>query len=113
MATPFPTYSDAIDVAQLQAAVVSVVASRVKGGGTSGTIPAGDSFFDVTLSFATPFASTPAVTATARTTADYSATVTARSAGGATVRLHRPAGASTAGAATVPFDWHATDLGNG
>lgn len=108
----FPGYDDAADVVQLETAIAQMMAKRVKAGDGSGTIPATQTTVDVIVNFQTAFANTPRVTATARTTADYGATVTARSAGSATIRLHRPAGASTSSPATVPFDWDATDLGN-
>lgn len=108
----FPTYADAVDIAQLEAAIAEMLSKRSKSGDSSGTIAIGQNTVDVVVNFATPFASTPRATATTRTTADYGATVTVRSAGSMTVRLHRPTGASTAAAATVPFDWNASDLGN-
>lgn len=108
----FPDYSDAVDVAQLQAAVAEMISQRTKGGADSATISAGQSSADKAISFPTPFASTPFASATARTTADYAATVISRSASSVTVRVHRPTGAATTVAATVPFDWIATDLPN-
>lgn len=109
---PFPTYDDAVDVAQLQAAVNEAISQHTKSGESSGTIPVGESFVNVQVSFGTPFATTPRVSPVPRTSDAYRATVISKSASATTIRLFRPSGASTSGSATVPFDWIATDLPN-
>lgn len=58
---PFPTYDDAVDVAQLQAAVAEMLSQRVKSGVVSVTFATSTSHTQ-TVSFATPFASAPRVT---------------------------------------------------
>jgi len=92
--------------------VVAYLRKRTKGGDSLGTIAIGSSSVDVTINFTTSFATTPAVGVTPRTTNAYGATVLTKSATSFTVRLFRPSGAATTAAATVPFDWTATDLGN-
>lgn len=100
-------------IKSVDAKVVAYLAKRFKSGDSSGTIPAGQVTFDVTIAFGSGgFANTPSVTPVARTTSAYSATLLTRSTTGFTVRLHRPSGASTASPATVPFDWTASDMGN-
>lgn len=108
----FPDYGDAVDVAQLQTAVAEMIASRTKSGEKTGTIAVGQTSVAVDISFPTPFATTPRVTAQARSTFGYTTTLATKSATGATIQLHRPAGAPTTAAANVQFDWVATDLGN-
>lgn len=96
----------------VDAKVVEYLRKRVKSGDSSGTIAIGQVSVDVTINFTTGFASTPSVTPTPRTTSAYAATLLTKSATSFTVRLFRPTGAATSAAATVPFDWTASDLGN-
>lgn len=93
--------------------VVEYLRKRVKGGSATATIAIGQASSPATsVTFTTPFASAPACGATARSSFGYTATLASVSTTGMTVVVHRPAGASTAAAATVTFDWDANDLGN-
>lgn len=109
---PFPTYDDAVDVAQLQAAVNEAISQHTKSGSATGTIASGQTFTDVTVTFGAPFATTPNVFASPRTTDAYRANPQTKTAGSVVIRVFRPAGAATTSSATVPFDWIATDLPN-
>ena len=96
----------------VDAQVVAYLAKRWKSGEGSVTIPVGQAFQDVSVTFGSAFASAPRAFAIPRTTDAYRATTRVKSTTGATFRIFRPAGAPTTAAATVPFDWEATDMGN-
>lgn len=99
-------------IKSVDAKVVAYLGKRVKGGSSSGTIEIGQASVDVVVTFNTPFATAPDATASAGTTSNYQANVISRSTASITVKLMRPFNAATTAAATVPFTWTATDLGN-
>lgn len=99
-------------IKSVDAKVVAYLRKRVKSGSSSGTIAIGQSTVDAVITFTTPFATAPSVTASAGTTTNYQANVFAVTASTVTLRLMRPAGSATTATATVPFTWIATDLGN-
>lgn len=103
---PFPTYDDAVDVAQLQAAVAEMLNQRVKSGSTVVTTDATPASVNVT--FGVPFGSTPQVTLTP-SNVDFGTARTGVTATGFTLIVKR---ASGSGSAACAVSWIATDLGN-
>lgn len=108
----FPTFEDAVNVSQLQTAIAELIAARTKSG-TEVLAADGANSRTKTVTFATPFASTPRVLAGIANgggVANWGSRAISISPNGFTVYVFGPA-ASSGNAITV--NWIATDLGNG
>src|SRR5690606_3133682 len=113
----FPTYSDSVDIAQLQAAVLELVRSRIKSGTVTVNVTnlvAGQGAGPVAVNFTTPFANTPSVRAVLQSAPGGSAYLVARttgvSASGFNVYVYNVGSSSATASVTVA--WEASDLGN-
>lgn len=107
---PFPTYDDAVDVAQLQAAVAEMLGQRVKSGVHSFGTPGDNVIVSVNVTFPTPFASAPRVAPGLRNgvagTNTQMVWATNATASGFTLNGKQTGGAS------LLATWIATDLPN-
>lgn len=104
----FPTYSDSVDVAQLQAAIQEMLSDRVQSGTVTITPSGAGVSTTQAVSFGRPFASTPRVALTINTgigsTIELVCWASAVTASGFTANLRR--GNTTA----TTLTWIATDL---